>query len=75
MTYLHTESFQEIQKIQKHIISLKREKVRRSTKILNFPKHTNPSYYSPEKKIKKTTDASENAASLSHTDRRCPPLP
>ena len=51
-----------------------RERVRRSTKIINFPKHTSPSYYSTEK-IKKTGDNSENGASLSLSDWQALPIP
>ena len=74
MAYLRTESFQEIQEIQKHLISLKWERMRRSTKIINFPKHISPSYHSQQQKIKKTSDDSENWASLSQIGRRCLPL-
>ena len=49
------------------------ERVRRSTKIMNFPNHTSRSYYSTEKK-KKTSDDFENGASLSQIGRCCPPL-
>ena len=50
-----------------------RVRVRRSTKIINFP-NTPVLNTFPQNKINKTNDDSENGASLSQIGRRCPTL-
>ena len=70
---MRTESFQEIQEIQKHLILLKRgregEDVRKSEIFQNTPVP-----HIIQQKKKKTSDDSENGALLSQFGRRCPPM-